>query len=115
MQIPWPSSFRADSDDLPGMKNSLKLEGDTTDGSFTNKHGLHIIGHIDEFTTLRERIEEGKQLVQKIQSLLRPTCNFLGLESQSSEVKFLRDLLCAPTLRPLPSRSYTRSKVTTGP
>ncbi|XP_058442309.1 myomegalin-like [Marmota monax] len=148
MQIPWPSSFRADSDDLPGMKNSPKLECDTTDGSFTNKHGLPIIGRIDDYTALREKTEEGKQLVQKILSLLRPTCNFLGLESQSSEapgnkcfhelrsstcalqytleesaslltmfcqvalpsfhgpglpgkvVTFLRDLLCAPALRP---------------
>ncbi|VTJ68215.1 Hypothetical predicted protein, partial [Marmota monax] len=58
-----------DSDDAPGMKNSLTLESDTLDGSFTNK----------------EQIGEGKQLVQKIQSLLRPTCNFPGLEAQSSE------------------------------
>ncbi|VTJ82149.1 Hypothetical predicted protein, partial [Marmota monax] len=74
-----------DSDDPPGMKNSLKLEGDTKDGSFTNKHVRHIIGHIDDYTALREQIGEGKQLVEKIQSLLRPTCNFPGLEAQSSE------------------------------
>ncbi|KAG3280959.1 hypothetical protein H1C71_031535 [Ictidomys tridecemlineatus] len=55
------------------------------DGSFANKHGCHIIGHIDDYTALREQIAEGKQLVEKIQSLLRPTCNFLGLEAQSLE------------------------------
>ncbi|XP_077883010.1 myomegalin isoform X28 [Ictidomys tridecemlineatus] len=74
-----------ESDAPPGMKNSPKLEGDATDGSFANKNGRHVIGHIDDYTALREQIEEGKQLVQKILSLLRPTCNFLGLESQSSE------------------------------
>nr|XP_040145029.1 myomegalin-like [Ictidomys tridecemlineatus] len=94
------------------MKNSPKLEDDTAHGFFTNKHGCHIIGHIDDFTALREQIGEGKQLVQKIQSLLRPTCNFLD---QSSEVKSLRALLCAPALKPLPSKSHTSSKATTGP
>ncbi|XP_048666191.1 myomegalin-like [Marmota marmota marmota] len=74
-----------DSNDPSGMKNSLKLEGDSMDGSFANKHGRHIIGHINDYTALREQIGEGKQLVEKIQSLLRPTCNFLGLEAQSSE------------------------------
>ncbi|XP_046323203.1 myomegalin isoform X36 [Marmota monax] len=74
-----------ESDAPQGMKNSPKLEGDTTDGSFANKNGRHVIGHIDDYTALREQIEEGKPLVQKILSLLRPTCNFLGLESQSSE------------------------------
>ncbi|XP_048671025.1 myomegalin isoform X38 [Marmota marmota marmota] len=74
-----------ESDAPQGMKNSPKLEGDTTDGSFANKNGRHVIGHIDDYTALREQIEEGKQLVQKILSLLRPTCNFLRLESQSSE------------------------------
>lgn len=82
----WFSFSELDSNDPSGMKNSLKLEGDSMDGSFANKHGCHIIGHIDDYTALREQIGEGKQLVEKIQSLLRPTCNFLGLEAQSSEV-----------------------------
>ncbi|XP_077883937.1 uncharacterized protein LOC120890498 [Ictidomys tridecemlineatus] len=77
---------KLDSNDASGMKNSLKLEGDTKDGSFANKHGRHIIGHIDDYTALREQIAEGKQLVEQIQSLLTPTCNFLGLEAQDSEV-----------------------------
>ncbi|VTJ82186.1 Hypothetical predicted protein [Marmota monax] len=76
---------KLDSNDPSGMKNSLKLEGDSMDGSFANKHGRHIIGHINDYTALREQIGEGKPLVEKIQSLLRPTCNFLGLEAQSSE------------------------------
>nr|XP_040145033.1 myomegalin-like [Ictidomys tridecemlineatus] len=84
-RFPGLQASELDSDDPPGMKNSLTLEGDTMDGSFNNKHGCHIIGHIDDYTALRVKIGEGKQLVQKIQALLRPTCNFPGLEAQSSE------------------------------
>ncbi|XP_047407214.1 myomegalin isoform X5 [Sciurus carolinensis] len=75
-----------DLDAPPGMKNPPKLEGEASDGSFANKHGRHVIGHIDDYTALREQIGKGKQLVQKILSLLKLTCNFLGLEAQSSEV-----------------------------
>ncbi|KAM4816136.1 uncharacterized protein LOC144256438 [Urocitellus parryii] len=84
-RFPGLQASELDSNDPSGMKNSLKLEGDTKDGSFANNHGCHIIGHIDDYTALREQIGEGKQLVEKIQSLLRPTCNFLGLEAQGSE------------------------------
>ncbi|XP_046314107.1 uncharacterized protein LOC124101929 isoform X2 [Marmota monax] len=84
-RFPGLQASELDSNDPSGMKNSLKLEGDSMDGSFANKHGRHIIGHINDYTALREQIGEGKQLVEKIQSLLRPTCNFLGLEAQSSE------------------------------
>ncbi|XP_077883242.1 uncharacterized protein LOC144368303 isoform X2 [Ictidomys tridecemlineatus] len=85
-RFPGLQASELDSNDASGMKNSLKLEGDTKDGSFANKHGRHIIGHIDDYTALREQIAEGKQLVEQIQSLLTPTCNFLGLEAQDSEV-----------------------------
>ncbi|XP_077883932.1 uncharacterized protein LOC144368639 [Ictidomys tridecemlineatus] len=85
-RFPGLQASELDSNDASGMKNSLKLEGDTKDGSFANKHGCHIIGHIDDYTALREQIAEGKQLVENIQSLLTPTCNFLGLEAQGSEV-----------------------------
>uniref|UniRef100_A0A8D2AMH3 Phosphodiesterase 4D interacting protein n=1 Tax=Sciurus vulgaris TaxID=55149 RepID=A0A8D2AMH3_SCIVU len=74
-----------DLDAPPGMKNLPKLEGEAADGSFANKHGLHVIGHINDYTALREQIGKGKQLVQKILSFLKLTCNFVGLEAQSSE------------------------------
>ncbi|XP_062048072.1 myomegalin-like isoform X11 [Lepus europaeus] len=67
-------------------KNPPQLEGDATDGSFANKHGRHVIGHIDDYSALRQQIEEGKLLVTKIASLLRPACDLPGLEAQGTEV-----------------------------
>uniref|UniRef100_A0A2K6U4F5 Phosphodiesterase 4D interacting protein n=1 Tax=Saimiri boliviensis boliviensis TaxID=39432 RepID=A0A2K6U4F5_SAIBB len=70
----------------PGMKTPPKLEGDATDGSFANKHGRHVIGHIDDYTALKQQIVEGKLLVKKIASLVRSACSFPGLEAQGPEV-----------------------------
>ncbi|XP_061265269.1 myomegalin isoform X24 [Bos javanicus] len=72
-------------DASPVMKNPPKLEGDATDGSFANKHGRHVIGHIDDYSALREQIGEGRLLVKKIASLVRPTCSFSGLEAPGIE------------------------------
>lgn len=58
-------------DASPVIKNSPKLEGDAADGSFANKHGRHVIGHIDDYSALRQQIGEGKLLVKKIASLVR--------------------------------------------
>ncbi|KAB0365147.1 hypothetical protein FD754_009303 [Muntiacus muntjak] len=73
-------------DASPVMKNPPKLEGDATDGSFANKHGRHVIGHIDDYSALREQIGEGRLLVKKIASLVRPTCSFSCLEAPGIEV-----------------------------
>ncbi|KAL4664543.1 hypothetical protein H8957_012964, partial [Semnopithecus entellus] len=73
-------------DTSPVMKTPPKLEGDTTDGSFANKHGRHVIGHIDDYSALRQQIAEGKLLVKKIVSLVRSACSFPGLEAQGTEV-----------------------------
>ncbi|XP_057562422.1 myomegalin-like [Hippopotamus amphibius kiboko] len=73
-------------DASPVMKNPPKLEGDATDGSFANKHGRHVIGHVDDYSALRQQIEEGRLLVKKVASLMRSTCDFLGLEALGTEV-----------------------------
>ncbi|XP_070124534.1 myomegalin isoform X35 [Equus caballus] len=73
-------------DASPVIKNSPKLEGDAADGSFANKHGRHVIGHIDDYSALRQQIGEGKLLVKKIASLVRSACTFPGLEAQGAEV-----------------------------
>ncbi|XP_069336863.1 myomegalin isoform X14 [Eulemur rufifrons] len=73
-------------DTSPVMKNAPKLEGDATDGSFANKHGRHVIGHVDDYSALRQQIGEGKLLVNKIASLVRSACDFPGLEAQGTEV-----------------------------
>ncbi|XP_029804751.1 myomegalin-like isoform X5 [Suricata suricatta] len=73
-------------DASPIMKNPPKLEGEATDGSFANKHGRHVIGHIDDYSALRQQIGEGKLLVKKIAALVRSACNIPGLEAQGTEV-----------------------------
>uniref|UniRef100_A0A7N5KP29 Phosphodiesterase 4D interacting protein n=1 Tax=Ailuropoda melanoleuca TaxID=9646 RepID=A0A7N5KP29_AILME len=70
----------------PVMKNPPKLEGEATDGSFANKHGRHVIGHIDDYSALRQQIREGKLLIKKIAALVRSACTFSGLETQGTEV-----------------------------
>ncbi|XP_031313803.1 myomegalin isoform X22 [Camelus dromedarius] len=75
-----------DLDAYPGIKNPPKLEGDATDGSFANKHGRHVIGHIDDYSALKQQIGEGRLLVKKIASLTRSACNLPGLEAPGTEV-----------------------------
>uniref|UniRef100_A0A8I3WX00 Phosphodiesterase 4D interacting protein n=1 Tax=Callithrix jacchus TaxID=9483 RepID=A0A8I3WX00_CALJA len=70
----------------PVMRTPPKLEGDATDGSFANKHGRHVIGHIDDYTALKQQIVEGKLLLKKIASLVRSACSFPGLEAKGPEV-----------------------------
>uniref|UniRef100_A0ABI8AHM4 Olduvai domain-containing protein n=1 Tax=Felis catus TaxID=9685 RepID=A0ABI8AHM4_FELCA len=73
-------------DASPVMKNPAKLEGEATDGSFANKHGRHVIGHIDDYSALRQQIGEGTLLVKKIAAFVRSACTFPGLEAQGTEV-----------------------------
>ncbi|XP_057648854.1 myomegalin-like isoform X5 [Chionomys nivalis] len=83
------------SDDSAAMKDPPKLEGDAIDGAFANKHGRHVIGHVDDYSALQQQIGQGKLLVQKILSLARPACNILGPEAQGTEVpgnKSVREL-----------------------
>ncbi|XP_008581251.1 PREDICTED: myomegalin [Galeopterus variegatus] len=70
----------------PVMKSPPKLEGDAPDGSFANKHGRHVIGHVDDYSALRQQIGEGKLLVRKIASLVRAARSFPGLEAPGTEV-----------------------------
>ncbi|XP_072500651.1 myomegalin isoform X7 [Notamacropus eugenii] len=65
----------------PGKKTPSVLEGDAPDGSFANKHGRHMIGHIDDFSALKQQLLEGKLLVHKMVSLLQVTLNSPALQS----------------------------------
>lgn len=84
----WYYSSELGLDASPVKKNPHppKLEGDATDGCFANKHGRHVIGHIDDYSALRQQIEESRLLVKKIASLMRSICNFPGLEAPGPEV-----------------------------
>ncbi|XP_031823259.1 putative neuroblastoma breakpoint family member 7 isoform X2 [Sarcophilus harrisii] len=70
----------------PVRKNPPMLEGDAPDGSFSNKHGRHVIGHIDDYSALKQQILEGKVLVHKMVSLMQVTLNSPVLEAKGTEV-----------------------------
>ncbi|XP_053772240.1 myomegalin isoform X17 [Desmodus rotundus] len=74
------------SDDSPVTKSPAKLEGDAADGSFASKHGRHVIGHIDDYSALRQQIGEGELLVRKIVSVVRSACPCPGLDARGTEV-----------------------------
>ncbi|KAM4721031.1 myomegalin isoform 3-T3 [Rhinophrynus dorsalis] len=60
--------------------NSHLLEGDAPDGSFANKNGRHVIGHIDDFSALKQQIVEGKVLINKMEALMQTSLNIPFLE-----------------------------------
>ncbi|XP_027722494.1 myomegalin-like isoform X4 [Vombatus ursinus] len=70
----------------PGKKIPPMLEGDAPDGSFANKHGRHMIGHIDDYSALKQQILEGQVLVHKMVSLIQVTLNSPTLEAQGTQV-----------------------------
>ncbi|XP_031230806.1 myomegalin isoform X5 [Mastomys coucha] len=80
-----PAVITRTNDEPAKMKNPPKLEVNTTDGPFANKHGRHVIGHVDDYDALQQQIGEGKLLVQKILSLTRPACSIPGREAQGTE------------------------------
>ncbi|XP_048844750.1 myomegalin-like isoform X2 [Brienomyrus brachyistius] len=47
------------------------LEGDASDGSCASKSGHHAVGHVGDFSALRQQILEGKVLVQDIEAVLQ--------------------------------------------
>lgn len=55
--------------------------GHAPDGSFTDCHGRHAVGHIDDFVALQQQILEGGALLRRIQAAV---CSF----SASQEFSF---------------------------
>ncbi|XP_028010005.2 myomegalin-like isoform X6 [Eptesicus fuscus] len=93
----FPGSFTAPGPDtallsrtndlgFDGVKSPPKLEGDAADGCFANKHGRHVVGHIDDYSALSQQIGEGRLLASKIASAVRSACSCPGLEARGSEV-----------------------------
>ncbi|XP_036894644.1 myomegalin isoform X7 [Sturnira hondurensis] len=70
----------------PVTKSPAKLEGDAADGSFASKHGRHVVGHIDDYSALRQQIGEGELLVRKVASVVRSACHCPGLDARGTEV-----------------------------
>ncbi|XP_073333371.1 myomegalin isoform X2 [Pagrus major] len=46
------------------------LQGQAPDGSFSNRHGRHAVGHIDDFKALQQQILEGSALLHKMEASL---------------------------------------------
>lgn len=89
MDPTFASLSELSSDDSAAMKNPPKLEVDATDGPFANKHGRHVIGHVDDYDALQQQIGEGKLLVQKILSLMRSARSIPVREAQGTEVRLV--------------------------
>uniref|UniRef100_A0A1A8KU28 Phosphodiesterase 4D interacting protein n=1 Tax=Nothobranchius kuhntae TaxID=321403 RepID=A0A1A8KU28_NOTKU len=48
-----------------------ELEGEAPDGSFANRNGRHVIGHVDDFSALQQQVLEGRGLVQRMEMTLQ--------------------------------------------
>ncbi|XP_012585524.1 PREDICTED: myomegalin isoform X2 [Condylura cristata] len=96
--FPGPSSPPRSSDTLmngtkglgldasPGSRNPPTLEGEAADGSFAHKHGRHVIGHVDDYSALRQQIRESTRLAAKMATLLRSACGPPGLGAPGTQV-----------------------------
>ncbi|XP_068946298.1 myomegalin isoform X3 [Petaurus breviceps papuanus] len=89
---PFQKTKELGLDVSPGRKIPPVLEGDAPDGSFANKNGRHMIGHIDDYSALKQQILEGKVLVHKMMSLMQVTLNSPVLEAQGTEVLTSRSI-----------------------
>ncbi|XP_026178954.1 myomegalin isoform X3 [Mastacembelus armatus] len=79
-------------------------QGQAPDGSFANRHGRHVIGHIDDFKALQQQILEGSALLCKTEAALYSlsTTQDISLHQPSdsgsvrkllSDTKILRQIL----------------------
>ncbi|XP_063283179.1 myomegalin-like isoform X2 [Pelobates fuscus] len=55
--------------------NEDQLEGEAHDGSFASRNGRHVIGHIDDFSALKQQLLDGHILMKKIQALMQSSLN----------------------------------------
>ncbi|XP_036834608.1 myomegalin isoform X4 [Oncorhynchus mykiss] len=81
----------------------FSLEGQAPDGSFANRNGHHVVGHVDDFSALQQQILEGRVLIGKMEVALRATANHTLLElspDKPVDPGCVRSLLtCSTTLR----------------
>ncbi|KAG7231431.1 hypothetical protein INR49_011941, partial [Caranx melampygus] len=69
--------------------------GKVPDGSFSSRHGRHVVGHVDDFKALQQQILEGGALLRKMEAALR---SLIPSDSSSarkllSDTKTLRQIL----------------------
>ncbi|XP_031641438.1 myomegalin isoform X1 [Oncorhynchus kisutch] len=88
---------------LEPMEVDFSPEGQAPDGSFANRNGHHVVGHVDDFSALQQQILEGRVLIGKMEAALRATANHTLLElspDKPVDPGCVRSLLtCSTTLR----------------
>ncbi|XP_038858828.1 myomegalin isoform X3 [Salvelinus namaycush] len=88
---------------LEPRKVDFSLEGQAPDGPFANRNGHHVVGHVDDFSALQQKILEGRVLIGKMEAALRATANHALLElslDKPVDPGCVRSMLtCSTTLR----------------
>ncbi|XP_055799834.1 myomegalin-like isoform X2 [Salvelinus fontinalis] len=88
---------------LEHRKVDFSLEGQAPDGPFANRNGHHVVGHVDDFSALQQKILEGCVLIGKMEAALRATANHALLElslDKPVDPGCVRSMLtCSTTLR----------------
>lgn len=76
------------------MSDSLEchgdLEGDALDGSFANRNGRHVIGHVDDYSALQQQVLEGSGLVRRMEAALQSCLSSALLDISSGKVMLNR-------------------------
>ncbi|XP_045898200.1 myomegalin-like, partial [Micropterus dolomieu] len=63
------------AEDTGASDRASTLQGQAPDGSFSNRHGRHAVGHIDDFKALQRQILEGSALLRKMDATLHSLSN----------------------------------------
>ncbi|XP_038581901.1 myomegalin [Micropterus salmoides] len=63
------------AEDTGAADRASTLQGQAPDGSFSNRHGRHAVGHIDDFKALQRQILEGSALLRKMDATLHSLSN----------------------------------------
>uniref|UniRef100_A0A452GHU3 Olduvai domain-containing protein n=1 Tax=Gopherus agassizii TaxID=38772 RepID=A0A452GHU3_9SAUR len=72
-------------DDALVRRSAPAPAGDAPSSSSASKGGCQVIGHVDDYYTLKQLILEGKTLVHQMASLLRPALAMPSLEPRGTK------------------------------
>ncbi|XP_050818921.1 myomegalin isoform X5 [Gopherus flavomarginatus] len=72
-------------DDALVRRSAPAPAGDAPSSSSASKGGCQVIGHVDDYYTLKQQILDGKMLVHQMASLLRPALAMPCLEPRGTE------------------------------
>ncbi|XP_026511896.2 myomegalin-like [Terrapene carolina triunguis] len=88
LSVPVPLAHRMKEPpvDNPLVRRSAPAPaGDAPSSSSASKGGCQVIGHVDDYYTLKQQILEGKTLVHQMASHLRPALAMPSLEPHGTE------------------------------